>query len=97
GDQAAGCVIYYGRPEKDVERLKTLQTDVLGIFGTQDKGIPPSMVAEFEENMEAANQSLSVHNYDAGHGFANPSNPNHVEEAAEEAWELTLNFLSRRL
>ncbi|MEL6538990.1 MAG: dienelactone hydrolase family protein [Bacteroidota bacterium] len=97
GEQAAGCVIYYGRPEKDVDRLKSLSPDVLGIFGTQDRGIPPNMVAEFEENMEAAGKTLMVHNYEAGHGFANPSNPNHVEEYADAAWALAVNFLSQRL
>ena len=39
GKQAKGCVMYYGRPEQDVDKLKTLNTDVLGFFGSQDKGI----------------------------------------------------------
>ena len=97
GKQAAGCVIYYGRPETDVDRLKTLETDVLGIFGTQDSGIPPSAVEAFEGHMEEAGKSLSVHNYDAGHGFANPSNPNYNEEAGDDAWAKAVAFLSSRL
>src|SRR6478609_11633584 len=32
GKQAVGCVIYYGMPEDNVERLKTLNCDVLDIF-----------------------------------------------------------------
>ena len=97
GEQAAGCVVYYGRPETDVERLKTLQAPVLGIFGTQDGGIPPATVAQFEKDMATADKSIVVHNFEAGHGFANPSNPNHVEDAANEAWGLAVTFLKTQL
>lgn len=97
GDQAAGCVIYYGWPEKDIERLKTLETKVLGIFGTKDQGIPARLIQGFEKNMAAAGKDLTVHNFDAGHGFANPSNPNHVKKATEEAWALSLAFFNEQL
>ncbi len=96
GDQAAGCVIYYGMPEKDVEKLKTLQTDVLGIFGKKDGWINPKVVAEFEENMEAAGKKLDAHIFDAAHAFANPSRSIYDEKAALEAHKLTVTFLKER-
>src|SRR5262249_1078277 len=37
----ATTVIFYGRPVTDVEKLKTLKGPVLGIWGKEDKGIPP--------------------------------------------------------
>ena len=37
--QALGCVMYYGMPESNTERLKTLQADVLMIWPNQDKWI----------------------------------------------------------
>ncbi len=96
GKQAVGCVIYYGMPEKDVKRLKTLHCDVLGIFGTQDGYITPQVVAEFQKNMKAAKKNLEVHNYDAVHAFANPSNPKHDKEKAADAYKKTIAFLKAK-
>jgi len=97
GKQAKGCVMYYGRPEQDVDKLKTLNTDVLGIFGSKDKGIPPTMVKQFEENMQKAGEKVTVKMYDADHAFANPSNPVYDKAAAEDAYKLALNYLKSRL
>jgi carboxymethylenebutenolidase len=97
GDKTVGCVIYYGRPEEDVAKLKTLKTDVLGIFGSQDQGITPAMVAKFEQNMKAAGKQVTIKMYDAVHGFANPSNPKHDPAATVDAYTLTLNYLKKKL
>lgn len=97
GNKAKGCVMYYGRPEQDVEKLKTLDTDVLGIFGSQDKGITPESVKMFEENMKKAGEKVTVKMYDAGHGFANPSNPVYNKEAAADAYKMALNYLKEKL
>ncbi len=97
GKQAKGCIMYYGRPEQDVEKLKTLDTDVLGFFGSQDKGITPESVKLFEENMQKAGEKLTVKMYDAGHGFANPSNPVYNKEAAADAYKLALAYLKDKL
>ena len=97
GQKAKGCVMYYGRPEQDVEKLKTLNTDVLGIFGSQDKGITPETVKTFEENMQKAGKKVTVKMYDAGHGFANPSNPIYNKEASADAYKLALAYLKEKL
>lgn len=97
GKQAKGCVMYYGTPEKDVEKLKTLDTDVLGIFGSRDKGISPEVVKQFEENMQKAGEKVTVKMYDADHGFANPSNPIYDKEAAADAYKLALGYLKDKL
>jgi carboxymethylenebutenolidase len=97
GKQAAACVIYYGMPVDDVEKLKTLNTDVLGIFASREKYISPEVVKKFEANMKAAGKTLIVKNYDADHGFANPSNPIFNKEATEDAYKHTLEFFKARL
>lgn len=97
GTQNVGDVMYYGMPEKDVEKLKTLRAPVLGIFGTKDKGINPQIVAEFEKNMQAAGRPLTVKSFDAEHGFANPSNPIYNSEATKEAYKLAIAFLRKQL
>jgi len=97
GKQAAGCIMYYGRPENNVERLKTLNCDVIGFFGNLDKGPSPEMVNQFEADMKAAGKNISVNRYEAGHGFANPSNPSHNKEATADAYTKSVAFLKARL
>jgi carboxymethylenebutenolidase len=97
GKQTVGCVIYYGMPEKDVNRLKTLNSDVLGIFAAKEEWISPKVVAEFEENMKKAGKKVTVKSFDAVHAFANPSNPNYDKAATEEAYKLSTDYLKARL
>ncbi|MCO4293503.1 dienelactone hydrolase family protein [Solitalea sp. MAHUQ-68] len=95
--QAAGCIMYYGMPEKDEAKLKTLKADVLGIFAEKDKWISPEVVKEFEENMKKAGKKLTVKSYNADHAFANPSNPQYDKESTADAYTLSLAFLKARL
>lgn len=97
GKQAVACVIYYGMPEEDVNRLKTLNCDVLGIFATKEQWISPEVVKKFESNMKAAGKNLTVINYDGDHGFANPSNPIFNKEFTEDAYKNALAFFKARL
>jgi len=93
GKQAAGCVMYYGRPETNMEKIKNINCDVIGFFGNKDQGIKPEMVNAFEKNMKEAGKNISVYRYDAGHGFANPSNPIYNKEATEDAHAKAIAFL----
>ncbi len=96
GKQTVGCVMYYGMPEKNVERLKSLNTDVLGIFAAQDKWINPEVVAQFQKDMAAAGKNLTVKSYDADHAFANPSNPKYKQDDAANAHQLALAYLKTK-
>ena len=93
GTKAKGAVMFYGRPETDVEKLKTIQCDVIGFFGNLDSSPSPAMVKAFEENMRTAGRNLTVHRYEAGHGFANPSNPKFDREATQDSYAKALAFL----
>lgn len=97
GKQAAGGVIYYGMPVDEIEELKKLNCDILGIFASREKYITPEIVKKFEENMNTAGKKLTVKNYDAEHGFANPSNTIFDKTATEDAWKHTLAFFRERL
>lgn len=99
GKQAVACVIYYGMPVDDVQVLKNLNAQVLGIFGKQDQWINQDVVKKFEDNMKAAGKDLVVFSYDADHGFANPSNPlgAYNEKAYKDAYRNTVDFFSARL
>jgi carboxymethylenebutenolidase len=93
GKQSIATVIYYGMPEKDVEKLQMLNSDVLGIFAGKEKWINKDIVAEFESNMQKAGKKLTVEMYDAEHAFANPSNPIYDKAAADDAHNKTVAFL----
>jgi carboxymethylenebutenolidase len=97
GSQAVGCIMYYGQPEKDVERLKTLHADVLGFFGNLDQYPSPQVVSEFADNMNKAGKKLYLNRYEATHAFANPSNPNFNKDATEDAYKKVLVFVKDRM
>jgi carboxymethylenebutenolidase len=97
GNRVVACVVYYGSPETDLEKLKALHAPVLGIFGEQDKGITPARVKAFEADMKKAGRPLTVKMYDADHAFANPSNPKHDKDATADAYKRTIAFLQKNL
>ncbi len=97
GKQAAGCVMYYGMPEKDVARLKTLNCDVLGLFASKEKWISPEIVNQFEKDLKTAGKKAIIKRYDAEHAFANPSNPNFDKVATEDAHAAVLAFFKARM
>ena len=90
---AKGSVMFYGRPESNIEKLKTLNCDIIGFFGNKDQSPSPAVVNDFEKNMQAAGKKLETHRYEAGHGFANPSNPAFNEAAAADAYQKAIAFL----
>lgn len=93
GPQAKGSVMYYGRPETNLDKLKSIQCDIIGFFGNKDQAPSPAMVDEFEKNMKEAGKNLAVNRYDAGHGFANPSNPSFNAAAKADAYTKAIAFL----
>ncbi len=97
GKQAEGAVMYYGMPEKDVAKLKTLNTDVLMVFAKQDKWINQEVVTQFEKDMKTAKKGLTVKAYDADHAFANPSNPKYNKAMAEDAHAASVAYLKKSL
>jgi carboxymethylenebutenolidase len=91
------AVIYYGRLETDPKVLAKIGAPVLGVFGDQDKGIPPAAVEEFAAAMKQAGESLELHRYDAPHAFANPSSAHYDAKAAEDAWGHVRVFFAEHL
>jgi len=90
---SSACVIYYGMPESDADRLSQLECPVLFVFAKQDKWISYDVVSGFKKNMLHAGKKLRILEYDADHAFANPSNPGYNNEAALEAYAESLSFL----
>lgn len=95
GKQTVGTVIYYGMPVKDVEKLKMLSGDVLGLFATETR-ISKEVIEEFAANMKTAGKSLEYKIFNGVHGFANPSNPKYDEALGKEAYGMSLAYLKKK-
>jgi carboxymethylenebutenolidase len=97
------CVVCYGRPVTDPAKLKSLQATVLGIFGEEDRGIPPDVVQKFEAALKEAGKKVErIHEFKAGHGFMRPGegatkNPAYREGPAKEAWQDIDQFFAKAL
>jgi len=92
------AVMYYGQPEKDRARLERLRAPLLGLFGADDKSIPPAAVHELEATLKQLGKTADFHIYEgAGHAFANPSGTNYRPAAAEDAWQRTVAFFKQHL
>lgn len=93
GPNAVGCVMYYGFPEQDKNKLMTLSCPLLGFFAKQDEWITPKVVNDFESMLHEFKKSVTIYNYDAVHAFANPSNPKYDKVAAEDAMIKAVKFI----
>ena len=91
-------VIYYGHLVTDPKALATLDMPILGLFGAEDQGIPLDSVETFSSTLEELGKDATIVIYPgADHAFANPSGRNYQAEAAEQAWQTTLDFLAEKL
>ncbi|TDB64128.1 dienelactone hydrolase family protein [Arundinibacter roseus] len=96
GKNNVGSVMYYGMPTQDTEWLQTLNSDVLGLFATEQR-ISKEVIAQFDANMKKAGKTLTYKIFPGVHGFANPSNPKFDEAGAKEAYGMALSYLKKRL
>lgn len=92
-------VINYGHLASDSESLKKINASILGLFGGQDRGIPPADVKKFEQSLKQMGKKVEVVIYpDAGHAFENPNNKDgYRPDDAADAWKRTVNFLADTL
>lgn len=96
-ERGVACVLYYGMPLQKADELSPLQAPILGVFAKKDGWITPEVADNFENLAKATGKSIEIHQFDAKHAFANPSNPDYKKEAAQKANTLTLNFLKKHL
>ena len=91
-------IIYYGSPITEASQLASITQPVLGIFGAEDTSISVDSVNGLDEQLDTVGVVHEIIVYEgAGHAFANPSGDRFVEDAAADAWQETLDFLSANL
>ncbi len=95
----AACVINYGELTTDPAAISKIHAPMLGNFGAEDHGIPPSAVHAFEKAVQAQGKSIDARIYPgAGHAFENQNNKaGYRPEAAKDAEARTLAFFNKTL
>ena len=93
----AACVVNYGSLPTEPVDIEKINAQVLGIFGSLDRGIRPDKVRAFERHINDRQKSVDIKIYDhAGHGFENPANKcGYRPAAAADAWFRTLEFFGQ--
>lgn len=92
------AVAYYGTPEAlTADVLDKLKTPILAHFGRNDQVVSTDQVEALQSRLKGRDVDVQVHQYDAGHAFANPSGEKYDPEAAQAAWSRTTNFLKTHL
>jgi len=98
GDAVNAVVMYYGEVINEDRRLQPLQAPLLGIFAARDESISVNDVQRFRRRLRELGKDSEVLIYTGvSHAFANPSSATYDAQAAEEAWNKTLEFLAQQL
>ncbi len=97
-DELDATVIYYGQVTDDEDKLRGINSPILGLFGAEDKGITVDAVQKFQAALERLRKNYDIHIYPgADHAFANPTGNAYNAEVADDAWHKTLEFLHHHL
>jgi len=97
-------IVWYGNPPLEYVNAENIRKPVLGHWATHDEFFPIAGVDQLEEKLKQAGVNYEFHRYDAKHAFANPKSEirglkplEYHAEAAQLAWERTLNFLQKTI
>tara|TARA_R110002050_G_scaffold109799_1_gene221337 strand:+ start:66677 stop:67474 length:798 start_codon:yes stop_codon:yes gene_type:complete len=96
GEKDVACVVYYGMPEYDVEKLKNLKTDVLAIFADMDTWITPGLASKFQNQMNEAGKQLKEIEYKGTGDFAKKGSSKYNHSNAQDAYAQVLTYLNAR-
>jgi carboxymethylenebutenolidase len=89
------CVDYYGMIE-DAERVKGVEGPIVLMLGSEDERVTPWAFQYLLPAATKHKKRVDIHLYpNAQHGFHRPNWQGHNPEAARDAWQKTLQFLSQ--
>ncbi len=93
------CVDFYGVHPNVTLDFSGLQAPVLGLFAEKDEFVNADAVAKLENDIRSADKSADFHTYpNVDHAFFNETRTEvYNEEAANDAWQKTLEFFRQNL
>jgi len=95
--EADAAAAWYGFPPLEYIDATKIKMPLLGHFSLNDAFFPIASVEELEKKLKAAGVEFEFHRYNANHAFANETGPSYNREAAELAWQRTVEFLAKTL
>ncbi len=97
-DELDASVIYYGQVTSDKDKLRPVNTPILGLFAADDISIRAEAVEAFRSALESLQKDYDIQVY-AGvrQRFFSESAKTYDAVAANDAWNRTLEFLSLHL
>ncbi len=97
-DRINAVVVFYGQVPGNTDRLATLASPVLGLFGAADLSVPVDSVEAFAAATSRLGKPAEIEIYDgAGQGFADPKQRRFDTAIAARAWKRMLDFLAENL
>ena len=97
-------IVWYGNPPLEYVNADAISKPMLGHWAMHDEFFPISGVDQLEQKLKQAGVDYEFHRYDTKHAFANPKSDarglaplKYNAEAAQLAWERTLNFLQKNI
>ena len=95
-DRLVASVVYYG--VYTGPHIEQSSAAVLGHFAETDQFESDEGIAELEDSLRAAGREVTIHRYPGtGHWFAEPSRDAYRPEAADLAFDRTVDFLGKHL
>jgi len=95
--EADAAATWYGFPPLDYIDPTKIRMPLLGHFALDDAFFPIATVDELEKKLRSGGVKFEFLRYKAGHAFAHEGGPNYNRDAAELAWQRTLDFFSDAL
>ena len=97
-------IVWYGNPPLEYVKADAISKPMLGHWAMHDEFFPIAGVDQLEQKLKQAGVDYEFHRYDTKHAFANPKSDarglaplKYNAEAAQLAWERTLNFLQKNI
>jgi carboxymethylenebutenolidase len=96
-NEADAAVSWYGLPPEDAADTRTIKIPVQGHFALKDQYFTPSQVDALEARFKTGQVDYEIYRYHADHAFGNETGEHYDPEAAELAWQRSLDFLHKHL
>lgn len=97
-DELDAAVIYYAQVTDDEDKLRPVESPILGLFAAKDISMKVKSVEAFGAALERLRKDHEIHIYPGvSQTFADPTSDKYDEAAAADAWRRTLDFFDRYL
>lgn len=88
---------WYGFPPEGAADVKTIKIPIQLHFAEQDQFFAPDQARALEARLKEGNVRFETYWYNANHAFGNEKGPFYHAEAANLAWQRTIDFFAKHL